>query len=1172
MKNIHSESCRHRDARTPERQWWAAPAALLVTLLALPASANVDIPNDPLTTGARVPPNILFILDDSGSMEWRYMYNPDITSITGGNITSNRTGNNTSSDSSYGTTSTVNAAMYDQNYVTNTLYYNPNTTYSPWLDSTGVPLSGGASYTSVYSSPNYVTHASSGSTSNTLSLANDTQTFYAPKPGATNLADATQYYRFQIRTNQRIVRSERLQATGGNANTGVANVGCDTTTSGWGWRNCTYATPATVAFPSGRTEAGERANFATWYSFHRTRTKAAKAGASIAFNELDSKVRVGFRTIHGRAGGSGVNNPTQSVPIPVNYNQGLFDNPNGVSGANNNRQRWYNRLFLATASSGTPLRNALNNAGLYFSNRSSTGAYGPESGVDQLACRQNFTILTTDGFWNGDSGFSSNGDQDGTNGSIITGPGGLSYQYTAAVPYRDGPSLSRQNTLADVAMRYWKNDLVDDMPNIVPTTTANPAFWQHMVTFGISIGLKGTLDQSSVQQVLADGSPRQGGAAVNWPAPSADSVNNIDDLLHAAVNGRGTFLSASNPQEFSDGLSAALAAIVERTGSFSNVAANSTSLDAGSRVFQANYVSGVWTGELRSQPVSVAGGAEAVDCSGVGQPGNGWCASKGIPTSGRNVFTSNGHNDGTTVTATTPNQAPRSFPSQATTAQLGSLDRPSPAMAWVDAADNAAYIAGTRTLELNSPGGRLRNRNHLLGDIIGSSPAFVQDTNTIYIGANDGMLHAIDAADGDELFAYIPGIINWNDLGTLSRPDYGHRYFVDGPIVVTTRQQTPGESILVGALGKGGKGLFALDVTSPESFGSGNNIKWERADTPLGNMGLVQGRPILAKVKDGGIAKNAVVLGNGVNSTNGRAALIVLDIDTGDVIREIAVGPAGQSNGLSAPTGVLGLDGRTLAYVYAGDMLGNVWKFDLTNASPASWVGTDLFTATAGGVAQPISGALTLAIHPVTNQRWVFFGTGRYMTQGDVSSMAVQSMYGFVDDGTTIARGMGGNLTQRMVEVASGTVGGYPVRGFQSNAPLPTGSKGWYIDLPASGERIVQDAQVVSTFLITASIVPSGDACESGGYGFINALDAFTGTSAGGSYFDLDGDGDTGDEVVGTPSRPVGSVNVGGGMPTLPNLLRGRFVVGGSGGSEVRGTQTLAPRWDRVSWREIRVD
>lgn len=1252
-------------------QVFAAGAAFLATMIALPASAEFDIPSDPLTTGARVAPNILFILDDSGSMAWRYMYNPDISNITQGGITSGRTGNNTSSDNSYTTTSTNVNALYDQNYVTNTLYYNPNVTYRPWVDSTGASVAGGTAYDKAYSSANYVEHDSADTSSGTTDLSNNTQTFYAPKPGATDLTDARQYYRYQIRTNGRVVRSERLQASfqtnvqqgvlannvgesGQNSyssaylltvpddaanlrfwttgpdcsgacaqlyarrhnsqnptatsnqcssenqgnlescnasttnsgnwrvrlragssfsgvsihysyeipelNTGESGVGCDTSNNGWGWRNCAYATPTTVAFPSGRSEEAERTNFATWYSFYRTRTKAAKAGASIAFDDLDSQVRVGFRTIHGRSGGSGANNPTQNNPIPVNYNQGYFDNPNGPNGTNNNRQRWYNRLFSATANSGTPLRGALDDAGKYFSNRSSNGAYGPESGEDQLSCRQNFAILTTDGYWNSDSDFSSGGDQDGNAGEEIESSTGLTYQYSPVMPYTDG--VARSNTLADVAMRYWKNDLVD-LANTVPTTAANPAFWQHMVTFGISIGLKGTLDQSSVQQVLADGSPRKGGANVNWPEPSADSVNNIDDLLHAAVNGRGTFLSANNPEEFADGLRAALAAIVERTGSFSNVAANSTTLDTGSRVFQANYVSGVWVGELRSQPITLEGGVEAVDCSLPTQPGNGWCASKGIPTSGRKIFTSDGHSDGSSVTEGTNGLT---FPSDATEEQLASLERLAPLWQYpVSGSDNAAYIAGNRTLELNNAG-ELRNRNHLLGDIVGSSPAYSADTSTLYVGANDGMLHAIDASNGDELFAFIPGIINWNDLGTLSRQDYGHRYFVDGPIVVTSKSQTPDQNILVGSLGKGGKGVFALDVTSPSSF-SASDFKWERADTPLKNMGLVQGTPIVSKVQGGG---TAVVFGNGVNSESGKAALIVLDLDTGDVIGEVVTdaGSPAIPNGLSAPTGVLGPDGRTLAYVYAGDMLGNVWKFDLTD-DPEDWTATRLFTATAGGIAQPISGGLAVAIHPVTNKRWIFFGTGRYLTNADVSSSAVQTMYGFVDDGTPIARtGAGANLTQRTLEVTSAIVNGYPVRAFQERAALPVGSKGWFIDLPVSGERIVQNAQVVSTFLITASMIPSGDACEADGSGYINAFDAFTGTSAGGSYFDLDGDGETDDHAVGD-GLPVGSVNVGVGMPTLPNLVRGRLIVGGSRGSS-EDPATARPRWDRASWREIR--
>jgi len=1278
MKSTITTPRRAIGERSMRQLWRAAAAAFCATMLAWPAAANFDIPDEPLTAGSRIPANLMFILDNSASMTTfpgTEMSNPDLSmvcrrQVDGGSCQNNPGGLDIS----------------DFTYTSNTIYFDPATQYLPWQTAVaGIRLSN-ASYTAAFSDA----ALASGSTN----LGNSVQTYYVPKdPSITTaayLGNTANYYRYQILNNansNKVVRSELLNAppagvlvpetetidltsyasfrtngtnrwalagsNGSNTNDAVPNnhrytysvtaangwtitdftvrltgagnaslyvqrnaspainmggnnatrcsstnantsnelcqftnpqagiwyvgvrgvsqlvssnnialtasytqtrtinidgsLGCGTSNANWEWRNCTeIATGAEQV----------RANYANWYAYHRTRMKAAKAAASEAFSRLEgTNVRVGFRTINPQL------TPNRNYDIPVNSNGGIFVNATGGQ----NRTNWYNRLHGATAGTGdgqyTPLRTALADAGEYFR----TDDPYQSSTVTPLSCRQNFTILTTDGYWNRafsrPTGMAAN--PDGT-----SGPNG----YVAEAPYSDTYS----NTLADVAMHYWKTDLQPGLANNVPTTAANPANWQHMVTFGLSLGARGTVNPLGPY-------PGQTGGLASWPDPIANHSDNttseiparIDDLLHAAVNSRGRFIAASNPSEFADGLEAALAAIEERTGSFSNVAANSTTLDAGARVFQANFVSGVWTGELRSQPVTLAGGVSAVDCSGTTQPTVGWCASKGIPTSGRNVYTSDGHfhDDGENPASfeqTTAAQPARSFPADATNDQLASLARTG-----LSGEDNAAYIAGDRSRELSRPDGTLRNRNHLLGDIVGSSPAYVPGADgaagTVYVGANDGMLHAFDVTNGNELFAYIPGIINWHHLSTLSQPNYGHRFFVDGPVVVTSRQQTPGRNILVGALGKGGKGLFALDVTNPAAFGTGDNVKWELAETPEENMGLVQGRPLLAKVHSSGGSTDAVVFGNGLNSISGKAALIVLDLDTGDVIREIAVGPENVSNGLSAPTGVLGEDGVTLSHVYAGDMLGNVWKFDLTSDDPDAWSGTSLFTATnTAGQAQPISGGLTLAIHPRTNERWVFFGTGRYMLQEDIGSVAVQSMYGFVDDGTAIARsGTGANLTQRTIEVTGQVVNGYPVRGFQQNTPLPDGSKGWFIDLPAVGERIVQDAQVVSTFLITASVIPSGDSCESGGSGFINALDAFTGTSAGGSYFNLDGDGNT-NEDVGQPPRPVGSVNVGGGMPTLPNLLRGRFVVGGSGGSDVRGTQTLAPRWDRASWREIR--
>lgn len=1239
MKRKHFK---HGTSQPAVRQWWAGPAAFLASMLALPVNAGIVIPDDPLTTAARVAPNILFILDDSGSMAWRNMNNQDVTEIIGpGSFSSRPDANGVSRGTSVTSETLDNSKLYMQSYATNTLYYNPAVTYKPWMDADGNRLTGGMNYTGVYSSDLVVTHSGAGTNGGSKDLSANIQTFYVPKntanSSASYLSSVSNYYRYQILPgNGGIMRGvygtvvttarQTVQVGGSNTATGtlsnntavdnrLASVSadvvleitientssnnsrtlnysvydpsgntvcsgisrpnssgfcqvpatvagqytvrvqratnnstgyqisaqryttnsCDGQNSGYGWIDCTAALPASRT-GSGNTVADEKANFATWYSYHRTRTKAAKAGAAEAFSPLNSKVRVGFRTIWGR----------NTFDIPVrDGNDGRFVNnvaDPSVAGSTSttSRSTWYNRLFAAGASNGTPLQQALDDAGTYFSRSDSSGPYGPEAGSDQLSCRQNFAILTTDGYWN--TSTVDSGNADGTSGSTIKGPKGKTYTYTPAAPFSD--SYSR--TLADVAMRYWKTDLrtEDYMGNTtrpdnnnVPTTDADPAFWQHMVTFGISIGLKTTMGWSSVDSVPANPA---------WPDPDTsnpgtDNARRIDDLLHAAVNGHGQFVSASSPSEFTAGLGKALAAIAQRTGSFSNVATNSASLNAGSRVFSASYVSGTWTGTVKGQPVTRDG------------LGAGWTSS--IPSlAARKVFTS------------TTTDAGATFP---TASQQTALARVGgPADYAVTGADNAAYIKGDTSREERN-GGLLRNRpSTVLGDIVGSSPFYVPETNTLYVGANDGMLHAFDGTSGQELFAYVPRIINFTQLATLSRGDYSHKFFVDGPVVVTERALTPNKNILVGSLGRGGKGLFALDVSAPASATATSVALWERQDTPGGNMGQVLGRPILSNVQ--GTSAAAVVFGNGVNSSHDRAVLVVMNAQTGAVIREIDTG-AGSSaapNGLSAPTGVYGPDGKTLAYVYAGDMLGNVWKFDLTDTSSAAWTATRLFTAQdATGKAQPISAGVTVATHPWTNKRWIFFGTGRYLTteDADSSNVSVQSMYGFIDSGAAVSRS---DLTRRTVQVTSGTSSGYPVRAFEGRTSLPISSKGWYIDLPDAGERIVQDAQVVSTYLITASMIPTGNACDADGRGYVNALDAFTGTSAASSYFDLDKNAGTDDTVSGLP---VGSVDAGVGMPTLPNVMRGVMLVAGSNG-EIQALPVKPPRWERVSWRDLKGD
>ena len=1107
----------------------AAMGAFLATMLALPASAGITLPSDPLQSSGRIAPNILFILDDSGSMAWEYMDSADVTTVSGAGL-----GN-----------------IGRSAYTSNTIFYNPAVTYGAWLDSTGTPQTGGTSYNSAFASFNYASDpidlANTASCVSvdyngaTPTVCGGTQTFYVPKnPANTTVAyltNAANYYRFQIHTDGVVVRSERQNismveaVTGRNCPTGVAGT--------WNWKNCSVVTP------TGRTPAAERQNYATWFSYHRSRMKTAKAGSGSAFSDLGKDVRVGFRTIWGRDLGG--NPMTEASPILVNRNDGIFDDPNGVAGAFNNRSVWYQRLYGARAQSGTPLKGALQAAGTYFSSSSADGAYGPQTGAAQFACRQNFAILTTDGYWNDNSRYVSVNEQDNSAGTTITSPTGQSYTYAPAAPFASADS----NTLADVAMRYWKTDLRTDLENIVPTSSANPAYWQHMATFGISIGLKGAINPN-------DPLPGTPGGAAGWPNPNdAEDVHRIDDLYHASVNGRGKFLAASDPEEFTSGLRSALAAITERTGSFSNVGINSTSIDAGTQLFQGSYVSGVWTGELKAYAVTSSGIAAAPT----------WLASAGIPTTGRNIFTFDG-----TIGTTFP-----------TAAQTTALARPGPIAAdlpVVTGANNAAYIAGNRTLELAN-GGTLRNRNHLLGDIVTSSPAYDKATSTIYVGANDGMLHAINATDGTERFAYIPAGIDFSLLKTLSKPDYAHQYFVDGPITVSNRlTQTPGQSILVGTLGRGGKGIYALDVTTPAAFAA-SNVKWERTSTPGNNMGLVLGQPIIAKLNNGDMG---LIVPNGINSANDRAALLIYRLSDGALLAEIdtGVGSAVAPNGLSAPT-TRDLDGNgTVDSVYAGDLQGNLWKFNLSAASPTTWSNAGsrmvLFTATdAGGLRQPITSAPALARDPATFQLWVFFGTGRFLTVGDVATQTVQSMYG-LKDSTSPITSRATQLQQRRVVVA-GFSGGRPVRGFEAASALTPGLRGWFVDLvmPPSppgtpqGERIVSDAQVVAGALITSSIVPSTDPCQPGGSGYLNAINAFTGASLGSSFFDLDGDGVFTDEVIplGAGYVPVGSVDTGVGMPTLSQITNKLLLVCGSGGTCEDPPVDLNTTTGRVSWREV---
>ena len=1168
-----------------------AALTALATLMGLPAHAvTTSFPDYPLLTGGTsIPPNIMLILDDSGSMERSWMW--------------------ADTDTSEGTADSVK----DRSYVNNSLYYNPQTRYLPWRTAS-TNLSdrmAAADFTNVSNSVTSPT----ASRINLTASANEWLTyFYVPKvanPGltagnydkyrifASNSATSYNGGAVQKRTamstllngtissirdsrwsacfavplsgsNQVTITisgnnraelhvysanncaSNEYAAYTGNDNpkslvvspvSGATHVYFDVYANGRDVSNLAYtAQGATWAdmTPSGNTSALQQAelqNFANWYQYHRTRNKMAKAGASEAFGRLSRNYRVGYDTIWNRnASGAqiGTSGSVPAYPIPYATNGGLFEGTN--------RTTFYSRLQGTGASDGTPLKGALQRAARYYS---TDDPWKTDSSGAMMTCRQNYAILTTDGYWNNDAGYTAVGNADAATNLDVDGN---------RAPYPDGYS----NTLADVAYRYWSTDLRSDMANNVLTSTADPADWQHMVTFGVSIGLQGTLNPNNPPPSPWNVDPNTGG----------EGPKRIDDLWHAALNSRGKFVVANNSDRFAEALTGALAAIDSRSASGSNIASSSTKTDTSTLTFVAGFTSGTWLGDLIASPFNAA-------LTGVSSTPD-WVLSRTFATGqanaafkDRTVLTMKGG------TASLFNSAMAGAGDLA--ARTGQTDA-------ATAAENIAYLRGDQSKEVGQPGGTLRRRAYPIGDIVNSSPAYVEDTRTVYIGANDGMLHAINADSSDAanrgkvLFSYVPKGIDYTALASLSSTSYEHRHFVDGQIDVTSRAlQGSNRNILVGALGRGGRGVFALDVTTPTAMGVGN-VLWDQTVSKAAandgiepNMGFVLGRVLIRKGNGG---KTYAFVPNGIDSPNGSATLFVYELNASGGIaattRLVADNTGG--NGLMS-LGMADLNGDgTVDTVYGGDLKGNVWRWDFSGAALPS-AATKLFQAMDGANnPQPITGGLAVARNRA-GEIFVGFGTGRFLSSNDMPGVATQrtqSLYGLKDNGTTIAGRA--DLQARTIPYSGTTSTGAAARGFENYSSLPSSKLGWYIDLTAP-ERVISSPTVYGTAMYISSVIPpSGSDCNSSaGSGFLNALNMFTGTSPeSGGYFS--NNGPVGDGVL-------GSVGVTGGMPTEANITSslatvgtGAFSTEGGGAGNTASEKIEPPAGGsaaRVSWREV---
>ena len=837
------------------------------------------------------------------------------------------------------------------------------------------------------------------------------------------------------------------------------------------------------------------------------------------------------------------------------------------------RQNFAAFIGSLTPVYGTPSHKMMRNVRNYM--RTAEPFNSPGSS-EPLSCRRTYHILMTDGAWNSETSDPQDpGNADGTGvwPGNTTGrlPDGTLYSTTSAQTrgYRD-PHGGSIGTLADWAFANWATDFQTGIENEikpiikVPGTEDvgatkleeywnpknNPMTWQGVTQYTIGFGRSATTWSVNPRW----GGDTHGGQGyvdlVNDRTAWADVYSGGEaarplDLWHMAINGRGKYYQATVARDLRIAFEDILQTILVDTSS-SLAAGTGSNLKLGQSglAFLSAYDGKRWKGELAG-----------VQVTSQGTTGNTlWSAEKlldnrNLGTSPRRILTHNG-------------SAPTTFQwADLSTAQQNALkgtDSDSVGQA------RLSYLVGDRSLEQPKPNGTFRQRDSRLGSLVNSVPVYMppptlsainysgrrafitnnaQRRPVLFVGSNGGMLHAFDASStgGNELFAYVPRGV-YSKLRDYTSPGYQHQFMVDGsPMVGDAQIDSEWRSVLVGTLGLGGRGFFALNVTNPDSFSSATPSsmvlvdRTEPASTGAeAHLGHIASPPAVEDLDDNRSAQIvklnngrwAAVLGNGVNSASGQAVLMIQQFDTDASNALLAIPTNGSTaNGLGTPR-LVDLDGNGTADIaYAGDLQGNLWSFDLTSNNAAEWSARfnkqALFVArSAANVAQPITAAPYVMRVPRSQSLQVAFGSGRLMDTADAASTATQSLYS-VRDNFSYVRNTNGVITlsettridngrASLVQQTSNAFAG----NFASTSSNPvdyTSKRGWFLDLNQSGERHIANTDVFQDSIVRfRTMIPStqegGESCNltsTQGRFFSTFLDIFTGVAAKKSVFGL---------------------------------------------------------------------
>ena len=917
----------------------------------------------------------------------------------------------------------------------------------------------------------------------------------------------------------------------------------------------------------------ELQNYANWYSYYSIRMLMAKTASTLAFSNLGNTYRVGFDDI--------CNCDGKTCATTVQEPVAQFSDTGEVA---NQRTTWWNKLTTSNPSCGTPLRGVTAKIGRYYAHKLSTASTDPM----QYSCQQNFMFLVTDGFWNESENTNivnlSGADIGNQDNNIATSPrpfydGQMPSTTCPSIGSNRGSNASSCRNLSDIAWYYYSNDLrtsalgnatntstgVDVSANNVLTSPNDMNSAQHMVFYAMGLGVDGYLNyrQDYLTAGVGDYANIIAGTQ-NWPAVKNLDPTGIDDLWHATVNGHGQYFSARNPSSVVTDLTQVLSQIGARVGAASAAATSNLQPVTGDNyAYVASYFTGDWSGDLQARTIDLTSGAVSSSAT--------WSAQAILDQTAwatRNIYiapTSNASGDPlrafnyTNLTATEQSYFnPGSAPVLSQYATL-SVSNPND----IVASNLVNYLSGDRSLEQDGNTAAhpqiWRKRGHVLGDIDDTQPVYVKAPNfgytdtgyaafisgnasrkpVIFVSAQDGMLHAFNAytsnilvsgspvQPGGEMWAYIPKLAMANNLKLLADASYTHQFYIDGQITVgDVFFSGAWHTILVAGLAGGGKGYIALDITDPTN----PLYLWEITSTSAGfsNLGYTYGNASINKLPGGNWA---VMFSSGYNTADGSGHLFAVDAGTGAMLSGFPLNTT--SSNLSNASFVVNntITDNTAQFGYAGDLNGNLWRFDLAPTA-LGHTGVGVYQLAhlqnASGTAQPIT---TLPLVTILNNGTsvVYVGTGQYLGTPDLSTTQVQSLYAIKDtrsstgtcstgtciprtDASFLVRNLIGDImnnpanpitttvagvTSNSRQICSGASSEITAAGACTNESGPsmdwTLYNGWYVDFPVSGERMNVNMNLSLGTITFATNIPASSACTSGGSAWLNYIDYQTG-------------------------------------------------------------------------------